>query len=373
MKSPRFALALIVFALSADWAAWAAEPIVLATGNGAKTPKQPQVAVGDDGVAHVAYGVGDTVFYCRSDDGGKTFSAPEAAFRCPNMSLGMRRGPRIAASGKAVVITAIGGPQGKGRDGDLQAWRRAQDERKWTGPVTVNDVAASAREGLHGMASGPDGMVWCTWLDLRSKKSEVYAAASKDSGRTWGPNLRVYRSPGGNVCECCHPSVAIGPQGQVHILFRNSLDGQRDMYLATSADGKSFAPAKKLGAGAWELDACPMDGGMLAVLSTGEVLTAWRRENTVFTTLGTAGKESSLGQGEQPVVAALPAGSITVWIRRRPGDLLMQMNSAKRPTRLATEAIDPAVAASAKTGGPVIVCWEGAHSGRRAVFAQRID
>jgi hypothetical protein len=215
--------------------------------------------------------------------------------------------------------------------------------------------------------------VWCTWLDLRTSKSEVYAAQSKDHGQTWGPNIRVYRSPDGSVCECCHPSIAVGPKGQVHVLFRNSLGGQRDMYLASSMDGKTFGTAKKLGAGSWKLDACPMDGGMLAVTGKGQVITAWRRQNAVFTTTGTTGKEASLGQGEQPMVAVLPAGSIAVWISRRPGDLLMHMNSARRPTRLATEASDPVVAASPKARGPVVVCWEGSQNGRRAVFAQRID
>ncbi len=348
------------------------EPIALATGEGAKSPKQPQLAVTDDGVVHVTFGIGDTVFYCRSEDGGKTYSAADAAFRCQNLSLGMRRGPRIVATGKSVVITVIGGPQGKGRDGDLQAWRLADDKQEWTGPVTINGVSASAREGLHGMATGPDGTVWCTWLDLRTKKTEVYAAASKDDGQTWGPNICVYRSPGGSVCECCHPSIAVGPKGQVHVLFRNSLEGLRDMYLVTSADGETFAAAKKLGAGSWKLDACPMDGGMLAVNGKGQVLTVWRREKGVFSTIGADGKEASLGTGEQPFVAALPAGSITVWTSRRAGELWMQANSAKRATRLATEASDPVVAASAQAGGPVIVCWEGTEHGRRAVFAQRV-
>ncbi len=373
MSSRACLLSICAYFLAATSLSFAAEPVVLATGDTAKGPKQPQVAVSEDGVVHVAYGAGDTVYHCRSDDGGKTYSAPTETFRCPNLSLGMRRGPRIAASGKTVVITAIGGAQGKGRDGDLQAWRITDKDQKWTGPVAVNDVMSAAREGLHSLAAAPDGSMWCTWLDLRSDKSEVYAAQSKDHGETWTPNLRVYRSPDGSVCECCHPSIAIGPKGEVHVLFRNSLGGKRDMYLATSKDGKTFTPAKKLGTGSWNLDACPMDGGMLAVNAKGEVVTAWRRQNGIFTTVGTSGKETSLGQGEQPFVTTTPSGSLTVWTSRRGGDLWMQTGTVKRTTKLAADATDPAVAASPKKGGPVVCCWESSQNGKRSVVAQRID
>jgi hypothetical protein len=165
--------------------------------------------------------------------------------------------------------------------------------------------------------------------------------------------------------------VAIGAKGEVHVLFRNSVSGQRDMSLATTSDGKSFATAKKLSTGSWKLDACPMDGGMVAVTPKGEVVTAWRRHKTVFTTIGVTGKETSLGQAEQPFVAALPSGAIKVWINRRPGDLWMQTGLA-RPEKLPNGASDPVVATSAKAGGPTVVCWEGSQNGRRAILVRRI-
>ena len=86
------------------------------------------------------------------------------------------------------MVTAIGGQVGKGRDGDVVAWRSMDDGKTWQGPVRVNDAADSAREGLHAMASGADGSIWCVWLDLRDKKSEIYATVSKDDGATWAAN-----------------------------------------------------------------------------------------------------------------------------------------------------------------------------------------
>jgi hypothetical protein len=272
----------------------------------------------------------------------------------------------------AVVVTAIGGPQGKGRDGDLQAWRSADGGQTWTGPVRVNDVEASAREGLHGMASGPDATVWCTWLDLRAKSSEVYAARSLDGGQTWQPNICVYRSPDGHVCECCHPSIAVDSRG-VHVLFRNWLDGRRDMYVVSSNDGVTFGDARKLGEGSWKLDACPMDGGMIAVDPQGKLVTAWRRDRQVYLARVDGSQEQLLGPGEQPWIATTAAGPVVVWTGAREGELWLKEPGATPPQKLATQAAFPMLAAAPQGRGPVVVCWEGSRNGQQALFVKSID
>lgn len=166
----------------------AAEPIVIAREVSGEVPKQPQLTCSADGTVHLVCGVGERILLTTSSDGGMSFENCPASVRCPNLSLGMRRGPRIAMAGSATVITAIGGTQGKGRDGDLHAWRWNADLSRWDGPVNVNDVSAATREGLHGMAGAPNGDVWCTWLDLRARKTEIFASRSTNGGTTWEPN-----------------------------------------------------------------------------------------------------------------------------------------------------------------------------------------
>ena len=351
----------------------ASDPVVIASGHGAQTPKQPQAAVGDDGSVHLVYGIGDAVQYCRSLDEGSTFAKSRQAFRVPNMSLGMRRGPRIAKTNAAIVVTAIGGRIGKGRDGDVLAWRSTDDGKTWQGPVRVNDTADSAREGLHAMASGANGSIWCVWLDLRDKKSEIYASASNDGGATWEPNTCVYRSPDGSVCECCHPSVIVSGDS-VDVMFRNSLGGNRDMYVTSSTDGgKSFSPATKLGSGTWTLDACPMDGGMLAAGSKGSLETVWRRDGNVYTAAGDGSKEVLLGPGQQPWIASTSKGSVIVWTTGREGDLLMQSPVSGRPQKLTGAARDPMITSASNGEGPVIACWESKLNGDPVVLAARIE
>jgi hypothetical protein len=364
-------LALVLCSISAMTVpVLAAKPALVTIGEGL-SPKQPQAAVAADGTVHLVFGVGEAVFFCRSTDSGSTLTKPQEAFRVPNMSLGMRRGPRISVVGNQVIVTAIGGRRGKGQDGDVLAWRLTEVGTNWQGPVHVNDAPDSAREGLHAMAAGPDGSVWVTWLDLREKKTEIYLAKSTDAGATWRANVQVYRSPDGSVCECCHPSISVG-DGVAHVMFRNSLAGNRDMYAAISKDdGKSFSQPKKLGQGTWNLNACPMDGGMLAPGPKDTIITVWRRNNEIFSAPISGGREQLLGHGEQPWVAGSPDGPVFVWTAGREGDLFVQSPANRLPEKLASGARDPVVCSAG--GGPVIACWEAKTNGRPSVAVTRIE
>jgi hypothetical protein len=352
----------------------AATPVVVAQASPPHDPQQPQLAIDAQGVIHVAFGANNDVRYARSEDGGKTFSSPVNLDTVRVLSLGMRRGPRIAVSGDAVCISVIGGKQGKGRDGDILLFRSPNQGRTWEAPVVVNDVPDSAREGLHAMAAGPQGELTCAWLDLRNRKTEIFASTSVDGGKTWAKNVLVYRSPSGSVCECCHPSVTYAPNGVLHVMWRNSMSGQRDMYYATSRDGgKTFNPAEKLGAGSWSLDHCPMDGGSLAVLADGQVATTWRRDKTVYFYANKQTKEEELGPGEQPWIATTNSGPVVVWLRKRKGALLLREPGSATPVELAQAAGDPVIAVGGPKNDMVIAAWEDNSGSGRSIVCQRID
>lgn len=341
-------------------------PVVSANAN-FRAPRQPNIAIDADGVTHLVFGDGRRMFHAKADGWAMQFDKPRLVADVPNLSLGMRRGPRVAVAGGRIVVTAIGGKQGKGRDGDLLAWSSSNGGRTWQGPVRVNDVADSAREGLHATAAGSNGPIACAWLDLRSGKTDIRVSTSKD-GINWTPNVLAYRSPGGSVCECCHPTLAFDGK-DLHLFWRNSLAGFRDMYRSVSIDGgKSFAEASKLGTASWRLNACPMDGGAIAVHG-GRVSTAWRRERNVIATFGDDGTEVQLGDGEQPWIASTAKGCVVAWIRGRSGELLVHREGDARPTVLSSTANDPVVAA-APNGSNAVVAWEGMANGRPAVFVK---
>lgn len=341
----------------------AAEPITFqhTQKRDAEMFQQPQVAVAGSEKTYVAFGGGKSIFCATSRDGGKTFAPPIRVATLSSLMLGSRRGPRIAASGNNAVIVAIGD------GGNLHAWRSADAGQNWQGPTIVNDIPQAAREGLHALAAGPEGELYCVWLDLRNDSPEVYGSRSSDGGQTWSNNQRIYHSPDGNVCECCHPSVTFDSEGTLYVMWRNWLDGRRDMYLSASKDGgRTFSPAKQLGRGNWRIDHCPMDGGAVAVGRPGQIATIWRRENSILATLPEKPNEVHLGQGEQPWTAANTKGIWTTWISHDGGELVLQRLDQRRSEVVARNANDPVLAASLNGEGPIVLAWEeGPRKDRR--------
>lgn len=92
--------------------------------------------------------------------------------------------------------------------------------------------------------------------------------------------------------------MAFDSGGTILVMWRNSLGGSRDMYLARSKDGIRFSAPQKLGESTWKLNACPMDGGGLAV-SGSSIFTAWRREHSLFL--------------DQPGEPEIPLGKGPMW------------------------------------------------------------
>jgi hypothetical protein len=324
----------------------------LAPESGGAPWRQPQLAM-EGATAVVTYGAGNDVFAAVSKDGGRSFGAPARVGTAGVLSLGRHRGPRVAISGGTMIVAAVAGEKGKGQDGELFAWRSVDGGKTWGKAARISDVPGAAREGLHALAAGPTGTFFATWLDLRKKSTRLMGTVTRDGGATWSANFLVYESPESSICECCHPSAAIGADGTIQVMFRNWLGGARDMWLATSRDvGRSFT-ARKLGEGSWMLNACPMDGGGLGVKRNGDVVTSWRREHKIYWTDGTAfqspdwtGKDSSLAldASGKPVIA---------WTE---GMRVMVYDGAV--SELAAHGGYAAVAAS--TSG-VLVAWESGN------------
>ncbi|MGF7218724.1 hypothetical protein GGR92_004903 [Spirosoma lacussanchae] len=267
----------------------------------------PVVTSEENGIVHLVYGQDSTIYYAVADKQSYQFSPPVAVATLSQLVAGAKRGPQIAVTEKYVVITAVN------RAGNLFAYSLDRQTGKWFPTVQINDVPEVAKEGFQSIASASPEVFHATWLDLREdKRNKIVMATSRDGGLTWSANRVVYRSPSGTVCECCKVSIAaIGDE--VYIQFRNWLNGSRDLYLAHSADGgATFAPAQKLGSGTWQLNACPMDGGAVTLSPSGQPLTVWRRENTLFTCQpGQA--EQAIGTGRNITAATGPSDTAVVW------------------------------------------------------------
>lgn len=289
--------------------------------------RQPQLAAAGDAV-YIACGTPTSVLVARSPDGGRTFGLPVTVAAVGALALGNHRGPRIVADGDTVLVSAIAGETGGGKDGDVLVWRSVDRGATWSGPARVNSVPASAREGLHAMAAS-GGTVVTAWLDLRERGTTLAVAVSRDGGQTWAADAIAYRSPTGTICQCCHPSLLVAPSGRIAAMFRNEHLGTRDMFLVESPDaGRSWMAAQKLGFGTWPLNACPMDGGAIAFDPRNGIVTTWRRDTTVYLSSPGAA-EVPLGVGVNPTLTMTPAGPVVAW--NAPEGLVVKTADAGTP------------------------------------------
>jgi hypothetical protein len=126
--------------------------------------RQPQIAA-TSALTAVVFGSGPSIWVSTSPNGGTSFRPPVKVAQVPGLALGRHRGPRIVIAGDVLVVTAVVGQgnatgphaHGQSTDGNLLSWRSVDGGRTWSEPVVVNDVASSAREGLHSFAVSPTG------------------------------------------------------------------------------------------------------------------------------------------------------------------------------------------------------------------------
>ncbi len=274
-------------------------------------------------------------------------ATPGAPLRQPQLAA---RGTEVAlaygAGNDVLVVTAVAAA------GDLLAWRSTDGGRTWSAAHAINDGPGAAREGLSTLAADGRGRVFAAWLDLRGKGTRLYGAFSTDGGATWLPNVLVYESPGGTICQCCHPSATIADDGTIWVMWRNALGGSRDLYVTHSNDGAHFAAASKLGNGTWPLEACPMDGGGVAA-SRGRVVTAWRRESAIY--VSEPGKpERNIGEGKDVTVASSAGKPVAAWSSG--GSVREWREGMPVPATLAEHGAFPALIGL--DDGTVLAAWE---------------
>jgi hypothetical protein len=266
--------------------------------------QQQQITIDQQGTIRIIYGNGNKIYCATSTDNGITFSAIQIVGEVKEMHLGMSRGPQAASSKNYTLVAAID------KKGAVHIFQLNHKSGKWTEENFANDLAGSAPEGLMSIAVDGADNFYAVWLDNREdKNNKICFAKTTDKGISWTKNKMVYQSPDKTVCECCKPGIVVN-QSTVLIMFRNWLNGSRDLYLLQSDNkGTTFNNPIKLGYGTWKLNGCPMDGGGLTVNENNVVSTVWQREGQIFysksteveTQIGT-GRNCSISGAKNPII-----------------------------------------------------------------------
>ena len=289
----------------------------------------PNLAADKSGSVYIVYGRSDSILCSHSADAGKVFSAPELVGVLPDLVDYSMRGPQVALLANGVLVTACS------RQGDIFSFSKDGSGR-WSKRGKVNDIDTVAKEGLMALAADGDH-AFAVWLDLRNnKRNKIAGAISYNGGKTWLANTIVYQSPDTTVCECCKPSVVMRGSN-VYVLFRNKLNGSRDLYIISSVDGgKTFGDARKLGSKSWQLNGCPMDGGGMALNKANSIETVWRRNDSVFT-CRSGDEEKMVAKGKNCTLESVDGKNVYAWttdgevIVKKPGGDIIHLGKGQLP------------------------------------------
>ena len=281
--------------------------------------QMPNLTSDRRGSIHLVYGSGDSILYAVSTDQGHSFSKPTLVASLPDLAASHMRGPQIAISKSGLVITACTS------EGNVFAFTKSEGQ-DWLNAGRVNDVDTIAKENLMALSADGD-LAFAIWLDLREKHNKIFGTSSTDGGKHWSTNRLVYASPDSTVCECCKPSVLVSGN-DVYVMFRNSFKGNRDLYVIKSEDGgKSFGDASKLGEGSWALNACPMDGGGMALVKELGMKTVWNREGMIYA-CGLHEKERVIGRGKNCTITNVGDRPVYAWTEN--GEVVIVDNLGKK-------------------------------------------
>jgi len=267
--------------------------------------QMPNIARDKSGNIHLVFGKGDSILYCYSSDKGKTFSTSSVISVIPKLAASHMRGPQIAATAKGLSVTVCNNP------GDIFSFTKNKSG-EWDQTGRVNDIDTVAKENLMALSADGDN-AFAIWLDLRDGHNKIFGAKSNDGGNTWSKNFLIYASPDTTVCECCKPSVQVKGDN-VYVMFRNWLNGNRDLYLIQSSDnGNTFGQAQKLGNGSWALKGCPMDGGGIAINNIGNPETVWNRKGVIYA-CEPGKEEKELGKGKNCTIESVNGKNVYAWV-----------------------------------------------------------
>jgi hypothetical protein len=262
---------------------------------------------------HVAYVAGGDVYYARSTDNGKIFSAPirvnsEAGAAHP---AGMYRGPDLAVGkgGQVHVIWYSDAPQRElPKEQRGVFYSRLNPERSGFAPARNLNHRPSDNFSL---AADGESNVAVFWM----ADARLFVNLSADGGQTFSPAAAV---AGADTCECC-ASRAFFSGGALYAAYRDKAGNFRDMYLATRPSRQAAFRREKISVTPWQIDGCPMTGTSLTAGKNGPVM-AWETKGYVFfARLDGSGRNSSRREtrasemgAKWPVVLMAPDGVVLV-------------------------------------------------------------
>ncbi len=197
------------------------------------------------------------IFVNRSDDGGRTWGAQATVIAQPE-----RAGIPFEDKPQAVVDRTRGPRRGTLYVAwtEFRRWqtvilfaRSTDGGRSFSAPIEISDRPGSPKDTVGAdegttLAVAPDGTVYVAWSD----STGILIDRSGDGGATWGPDVRIARTPdivfkvAGVDRTNGYPAMALDPRGgRLFVSWVDRRYGGAAVLLATSEDGgRSWSPPR---------------------------------------------------------------------------------------------------------------------------------
>ncbi len=209
------------------------------------TANSPSIAIGNNGVAYLAYSgwggstTGFDIFFAKSTDGGRTWSAPIRV----NDDVGGASQSEPSLALDALNNIYISWTDSRFGGQDVFFAKSTDGGANFPLNVRVNDVTFSfQRESalvVDNQCVPPPCLIHAVWTDNRNfggTGPDIYYANSTDGGITFNLNRRVNNDLTG--AEQGHPAIAVGPDRSVYAVWDDPRNGLRgtDIYFSYSRD-----------------------------------------------------------------------------------------------------------------------------------------
>jgi hypothetical protein len=237
-------------------------------------------AFAPDGTLFVAFSAGGLVLVTKSEDRGKSFSAPvRINAEAMRIDTGPDARPKIAVGPNGRITVAFAILKDDFYNGQVLYSVSSDGGLRFTEPKPIANNGAGQR--FETLAIGPEGELFAAWLDKRN------AVAARARGQSYAGAALVYAwaEEGGfspakiiadNSCECCRLAVAFAGARKPAIFFRNIFGNDiRDHAVLTFEDSERVGRLNRVGVDNWHIDGCPHQGPSFAISRRGIYHAAW--------------------------------------------------------------------------------------------------
>ena len=242
------------------------------------------------------------LFVQHSADAGLTWGAPRLLDIGQDVvSAHGENRPKIAfgPSGQAVITYTQ--PLSRPYTGEIRMLRSDDGGRSFSAPFTVHRDRQLITHRFESVAFDAQGVLHTVWVDKRDlealkarsrgpsvayRGAAIYRNESRDGGQTFGPDIKV----ADHSCECCRIALALTPSGGMAAMWRHVFEpNERDHAFATFAALGGGTPSHRAAAEGqvpasvplratldrWALDACPHHGPGLTPAAAGGYHAVW--------------------------------------------------------------------------------------------------